>query len=60
MDHLLEQQVYRLMTVVNSALAKLAPPTPSLPVVLPTYNTGDPTFLAPEQTISLVSKSLKL
>ena len=40
---------------VNSALAKLAPPMPSLPVVEPTYKTGLPIPAAPDLTISSVS-----
>ena len=42
---------------VNSALAKLAPPIPSLPVVEPTYKTGLPMPEAPDLTISSVSIS---
>ena len=40
---------------VSSALAKLAPPMPSLPVVEPTYKTGLPMPDAPALTISSVS-----
>ena len=40
---------------VNSALAKLAPPMPSRPVVEPTYSTGFPKPEAPDLTISAVS-----
>ena len=40
---------------VNSALAKLAPPIPSRPVVEPTYSTGFPSPEAPDLTISDVS-----
>ena len=40
---------------LSSALAKLAPPMPSRPVVDPTYNTGLPMPEAPDLTISGVS-----
>ena len=40
---------------VNSALAKLAPPIPSLPVVEPTYRTGFPIPAAPDLTMVGVS-----